>query len=120
MSKREVGKWYVAQDEDGDAIAIAETARGPNGGWVGVDIARMPVPGKYKTRADINNHARLIAAAPETAAERDRLKEVNAELLAALKDAVDLTDNLYSHMTPEELSLVDVWRAAIAKAEGKS
>lgn len=34
--------------------------------------------------AAVNSH--LIAAAPETAAERDRLKEINAELLAALKD----------------------------------
>jgi len=32
-------------------------------------------------------NARLIAAAPETAAERDRLREVNAELLAALRIA---------------------------------
>lgn len=30
-------------------------------------------------------NARLIAAAPETAAERDRLREINAELLAALE-----------------------------------
>src|SRR3990170_7423446 len=30
-------------------------------------------------------NARLIAAAPETAAERDQLREVNAELLAALE-----------------------------------
>jgi len=30
-------------------------------------------------------HARLIAAAPETAAERDRLKAINAELLTALE-----------------------------------
>jgi hypothetical protein len=33
----------------------------------------------------VEANARLIAAAPETAAERDRLKKINAELLAALK-----------------------------------
>ena len=32
--------------------------------------------------------ARIIADAPETVAERDRLKEVNADLLAALKELV--------------------------------
>ncbi len=32
------------------------------------------------------SNARLIAAAPETAAERDRLKAINAELLTALKN----------------------------------
>ena len=30
-------------------------------------------------------NAHMIAAAPETAAERDRLKEINAELLEALQ-----------------------------------
>jgi len=33
-------------------------------------------------------NARLIAAAPETAAERDQLRDVNADLLAALEWAV--------------------------------
>lgn len=33
-------------------------------------------------------NARLIAAAPETAAERDRLKEINVRLLAILKQVV--------------------------------
>lgn len=35
--------------------------------------------------ATIEANARLIAAAPETAAERDRLRELNSCLLAALK-----------------------------------
>ncbi len=34
-------------------------------------------------------NARLIAAAPETAAERDRLREINAELLAALSPLLE-------------------------------
>ena len=58
--------------------------------------------------------ARLIAAAPETAAERDRLKEVNAELLEALKTFPGFTD---------DATVGDDWLekalAAIAKAEGR-
>jgi len=34
-------------------------------------------------------NARLIAAAPETAAERDKLKELNAELLAICQEIAD-------------------------------
>lgn len=35
-------------------------------------------------------NARLFAAAPETASERDRLKAINAELLVAVNTAEDL------------------------------
>lgn len=66
-------------------------------------------------------NARIIAAAPETAAERDKLKVINAELLAALKMARDcITYCRRTHLDtqagegiPVEL-LID---AAIAKAE---
>ena len=66
-------------------------------------------------------HAHLIAAAPETAAERDKLKAVNAELLTALKMARDCIaycrrahpDVQAGEGVPVEL-LID---AAIAKAE---
>ena len=34
-------------------------------------------------------NARLIAAAPETAEERDRLKEINKDLLALLQEGVE-------------------------------
>ena len=66
-------------------------------------------------------NARLIAAAPETAAERDRLKEVNAELLAALKlfrtkvYNAALGSGMDHEWATEACSLAD---AAIAKAEG--
>ena len=46
----------------------------------GVKIGRDTI-GVY-----VEADARLIAAAPETAAERDRLKTINADLLAALED----------------------------------
>ena len=76
-------------------------------------------------------NARLIAAAPETAAERDRLKEVNAELLEALKDAVSAldADASKSPLGERHAKLAQGWfnamygdkaRAAIAKAEGRT
>ena len=46
----------------------------------GVKIGRDTI-GVY-----VEADARLIAAAPETAAERNRLKTINADLLAALED----------------------------------
>jgi hypothetical protein len=58
--------------------------------------------------------ALLIAAAPETAAERDRLKEVNAELLEALKTFPGFTDDA----TIGDDWLEKAW-AATAKAEGR-
>lgn len=66
-------------------------------------------------------NARLIAAAPETAAERDRLKEANAELLQALREIG--RELAYPNNEGQAISgLVDrqrIARAAIAKAEGK-
>lgn len=75
----------------------------------------------------------LIAAAPATAAERDRLKASNAELLAALKAQEILRSHGYTKKTAEVLGVEgdvavngSAWlniyvdslrRAAIAKAE---
>lgn len=66
--------------------------------------------------------AALIAAAPETAAERDRLKEINAELLATLESINRCTspgsrtvDGLMRDMG----LACDIARAAIAKAQGR-
>ncbi len=76
-------------------------------------------------------NARLIAAAPETAAERDRLREINAELLAALDLLVDAIDEMQIAAATGSLNLVTDKmravlplrtnaRAAIAKAEEES
>ena len=62
-------------------------------------------------------------AAPETAAERDQLREVNAELLAALELCLvyaghGLMDNIYG----KQVKLDQIWavaHAAIEKAKGK-
>ena len=64
-------------------------------------------------------NARLIAAAPDTAAERDRLKEVNAELLSALKHLlafVEAHTEAGEVIPPYTVEHVRA-RAAIAKAE---
>jgi hypothetical protein len=68
---------------------------------------------------DLKRNARLIAAAPETAAERDRLREVNAELLAALKKlCADCNgDNLGTVKAPRWAVLCAA-ETAIAKATG--
>lgn len=70
----------------------------------------------------VNNeaNARLIAAAPETAAERDRLKDINADLLAALEAAVARVELA---VREEQRPIMVAWlpsaRAAIAKAKAK-
>ena len=68
-------------------------------------------------------HARLIAAAPETAAERDRLKAINAELLTALEALCDLMPQTRpGNMQSDEYHIwlqADKARAAIAKAQPK-
>jgi len=71
------------------------------------------------TREECFANARLIAAAPETAAERDRLREVNAELLAALKKlCADCNgDNLGTVKAPRWAVLCAA-ETAIAKATG--
>ena len=66
---------------------------------------------------------RLQANAPKTAAERDRLKALNAELLAALREVLEVINPpssmsmLYwgKQLTDTSLKI----KAAIAKAEGR-
>lgn len=96
---------------------------------------------KYFNEKKAEANARLIAAAPETAAERDRLKEINAELLAAL-EKLAIGENAGLHETEydgrtytlcEHCSYQDdvrpkhdkscpilIARAAIAKARGQA
>ena len=45
---------------------------------------RVPIAKGVNKTPGSKENARLIAAAPETAAERDRLREINAKLLEAL------------------------------------
>ena len=82
----------------------------------------LPTPKDRSVRAA---NARLIAAAPETAAERDRLKESNSDLLAALKqayDAINPTDKVWISLLTwgERLRLASMnITMAIRKAEGE-
>lgn len=69
-------------------------------------------------------NARLIAAAPETAAERDRLKEINKELLDLAKEALNQLEEMdfscsanWNGSLKTNVSLL--LNAAIAKAEGR-
>lgn len=50
-------------------------------------------------------------------AERDRLKEINAELLEALKSAIGMLRGCQE--TPERVARYERARSAIAKATGK-
>ncbi len=71
-------------------------------------------------------NAKLIAESPETAAERDRLKAVNAELLQTIQNALvslaivntPVREGLLDVATNAELMniMADSFRAAIAKA----
>ena len=79
----------------------------------------------YRIDRDLNiecrDNAHLFAKARETASERDRLKALNAELLADLKQA-------YEYMPPpipgslgedRMLKTIGSVKSTIAKAEGK-
>lgn len=62
-------------------------------------------------------NARLIAAAPETAAERDRLREINQELIEALAGLIDPHGDMYCGECPMEPQ--QIARAVLAHARGE-
>lgn len=61
-----------------------------------------------------------IAAAPETAAERDELKAVNAELLEALERAAELLSVMEIPRHGVRWRVKQQINAAIARATGES
>lgn len=67
-------------------------------------------------------NALLIAAAPETAAERDKLREINRELLDALKRIANMEADMSLDIATRSLLLIGEAKTtaetAIAKAEG--
>ena len=88
----------------------------------------------YDGPSDPRSHNRALAevwkaaqaAAPETAAERDRLREINTDLLKALKPFADFASErapsnliitLGSHMAKRQLTMRDCQQAAAAIAE---
>ena len=61
----------------------------------------------------IDKNIKLYNEAPKTVAERDRLKEINTELLVAIKEAVDLALN----RKVINQSILESWQKIIAKTE---
>ena len=117
MSKHTPGPW----------VAHPPGTRNRTGASVDTLAGAVPVascrvyPSTYEARAVAYANARLIAAAPETAAERDRLRKVNAELLEALRLISGLCDDEPADIKARGLSrccrINEFARAAIAKAE---
>ena len=83
MGKHIEGPWQAFID--GKTIAVIKSRKSNERifeviHWMGFDGSDV------FSLAELKEIARFIAAAPETAAERDRLKALNAEMLAALQD----------------------------------
>ena len=82
MNKHTPGPWHLGE------VRHANITPHGNDGIIRNDehdpVAIVNFAGYSKRTAFANAH--LIAAAPETAAERDRLRELNSSLLAMLKE----------------------------------
>lgn len=97
MSEIKEGQFYVYRDEDGNAVAIAMMSKGPNGGRMGIDYARMGVPYGKTTREDINNRAEFMAAAMNAfgntkaalAAKDAEIALLREELAATYEELID-------------------------------
>ena len=77
-----MGGWFLVTTAGPIARQIADCGNGFDGSKIDKDLNR-----------ECRDNAHLFADARETAAERDALKELNAELLADLKQA-------YEYMPP--------------------
>ena len=87
--------WFTATEEEGYYVAGAGD--------------------KELTNLISREDARLIAAAPETAAERDRLKTINSELVDAIEGV--LHHEIYGTSTSYPAALQHC-RAVLARARG--
>ena len=107
--------------DDGTTVAqVGSTVADARNWWICSDA---------HSHGNRESDARLIAAAPETAAERDRLRHVNADLLAALAELSYWSDRINSLQHAGMNILASTWselwdatnkaRAALAKAEGR-
>ena len=117
MSKHTPGPWHF----DGDVIIYASNLHKVDHKRIGVSSRIVAYMHAFQMRAgdedELQANAKLIAAAPETAAERDRLKELNAELLAALKALYEATpDNEGGELGRACIKA----RAAITETEARS
>ena len=111
-AKHTPGPWArVPQTQGGDLIA-REYFTGKQMNQRGLRLVCFMLARADSFEEDEAN-ARLIAAAPETAAQRDRLRVINAELLAALEAALRIRPNRHDLWVPAA-------RAALAKARGET
>lgn len=110
MATHTPGPWKVNENRTRgqDRIICSTTADTQDDGQVAYALDF----GRFDLDAEADANARLIAAAPETAAERDRLKEINAKLLAACYRFMAQGD------CAERVEYREI-KAAIAKAEEK-
>ena len=99
----------------GDARAYLDPGDGH--GYIATVRAR---PTKTNNVQEYQDFANLFAAAPETAAERDRLKAINAEMLAVLSAVVDDCDHEQDRHNRARFHSSRMARAAIAKARGET
>lgn len=82
------------------------------------DRAASAIRNVKETIARDAARVRLIAAAPETAAERDALKEINKDLLAALIKIRDIAEADQSWTGRYQSEAAAVLDAAILRAQG--
>ena len=118
---------------------------GPDNNWIAQTLPKSD-DGSADSPDQVEANARLIAAAPETAAERDRLREINAELLAALEGEKVLIERAQNYLRmylepgerriqtdkecvnallglldgPDQRQTRDASNAAIARAKGET
>ena len=92
-----------------------------------IDVEAYPIIARIPFRPGQAAFAQLFAEAPETAAERDRLRKEKAELLALCKrltDSAECCVSIIPHAGFKSADGLDALckeaRAAIAKAEGRA
>ena len=133
-NKHTPGPWVVGDltTNMGTAIWASHQEVTSNGYKYTPKIADVPFGTTPKETEEMAANANLIAAAPETAAERDRLREINAVLLEATEHLISvldaanllhLSDGVHLGKTSWYIKATDAkaWaQDAIAKAKAQS
>mgnify|MGYP001586862317 FL=1 len=101
---------YAIEWGDGWAKITPPDGHGP--------IAKLTLRPTNNNVSEKEANACLFAAAPETAAERDRLKAINAELLSVAMGAQGYLRSLPASHRPDD-KWFEPLSAAIAKARGE-
>lgn len=125
MAEHTPGPWHYIGDEDGDFVIYAGEEFIAN---IGQPIQAVCENPKTKLVAfDLDQaNTRLIAAAPETAAERDRLLEVNTDLVSALGALAGWSAKVLERgevdmaLFRELSSILELSHRSLAKAQGET